>query len=1221
VNKGKLGINMVVHGGMFYLPVSLPSSLNSLSTWSGPTVAPIGPEGDLAGADGEEGFEEPMVEGPEPAEEHLAVDQGEEAAVARALPAAPVPSEEEKRTHRLTHLPYKAWCQACVAGKAKDNAHRRVKPREAGEPVLVELDYGFLRTEGVEDELSTVLVAIVPETGYGFAAKVGRKGNDPHAIKAICRWLDEAGLAGNPVELQTDAEASIQVVAREVATQRGSTAKTLTRVAPPGSHASQGAVERYWQTLQGQIRTLKLELESRSGMPLRADSPFTAWAFRHACWLCNRFLLRPGGKAPWTIIHGAQYDGQLMAFGQPCLARLTDALGIGRLEARWMPGVWLGRAAKNDCHVVLTANGIMEARSVKALEDPDRLRPELYNPEFFGGPVPLAPGAVAHQPVAVFRPEPAAGAEQAARQMLDPPDPYDSGPDPFWHSPGTSDTVAQGGGADVDTGVGRQGSGETDAVALAREEAGVGDTVPDVPEVMEQSGPSAAPSSLLAAASKRPLEPSPEAGSPTAKAKPTPSTLKRSLEGGEEVEAEGRLRELAQLRLMEEISSLCVQEEREPVLTTSFEFDPDTPVSSYVLQGYDRKQVLQAMSKEMQSIKSFDVFDEVRLDQLREGDRPIPCRWVITPKGDSLKARLVVQQVNTGEAMETFASTPTSATLKVALTIALSRGWSVFLADLTTAFLHAKLPEEERVVVRPPAPVLNPGHCWVLKRALYGLRKAPMYFQRHMKDVLGSLGMRCVTADSSMYVSDSNDLLMVLHVDDPLICGEEARIESFLAQLSEKVRLKRSGFLTCESWSKYLGMELRLSSPGGVYIRVPDKYWSDTVILAGLKHTSNGVDSPAATTKPQGKEDPELTAEEHALFRSLVGRLQWAVPMRPDLAFAVKECARAVAAPRASDLVAVRRVVRYLLRHGGKSLHLRPTEALDELKVYVDANWGGVAGAKDRRSTSGAVVLLGGSPVHFHSRTQSVTALSSCEAELYGLCSGSAEGLWIQALLSELSVPTSLVVYTDSGSALALLQKNGPGRLKHIEMRSLWVQESTKEGRFVVKKVLGTNNVSDIMTKALAPAEHLSQTARVGLVDCEVAESLCTLTFQCFSHRAPGAMVPDRAETPRANLSTGTGGTDFRKSLSQVPGLHLNVGSGSQTLHLKGGWKTQREHLALRSGSTQSEDAALRSSSTLSERVAGGSRTPSGHTAVQESCAMAQGKDPGNQGEWRESGC
>ena len=53
--------------------------------------------------------------------------QEEERAEGRAAcrkPEVHVPSLEEWRQHRLTHLPYRSWCPDCVAGKTVDDAHR-----------------------------------------------------------------------------------------------------------------------------------------------------------------------------------------------------------------------------------------------------------------------------------------------------------------------------------------------------------------------------------------------------------------------------------------------------------------------------------------------------------------------------------------------------------------------------------------------------------------------------------------------------------------------------------------------------------------------------------------------------------------------------------------------------------------------------------------------------------------------------------------------------------------------------------------------------------------------------------------------------------------------------------------------------------------------------------------------------------------------------------------
>ena len=43
---------------------------------------------------------------------------------ARPVHSAQPPSEEEIKSHNLTHLPYKDWCSACNMAKARPDAHR-----------------------------------------------------------------------------------------------------------------------------------------------------------------------------------------------------------------------------------------------------------------------------------------------------------------------------------------------------------------------------------------------------------------------------------------------------------------------------------------------------------------------------------------------------------------------------------------------------------------------------------------------------------------------------------------------------------------------------------------------------------------------------------------------------------------------------------------------------------------------------------------------------------------------------------------------------------------------------------------------------------------------------------------------------------------------------------------------------------------------------------------
>ena len=57
---------------------------------------------------------------------------GEEREVVKMLDPRQ-PSEEERRTHNLTHLPYRNWCEHCVKGRGREADHKQLKSQpEAG---------------------------------------------------------------------------------------------------------------------------------------------------------------------------------------------------------------------------------------------------------------------------------------------------------------------------------------------------------------------------------------------------------------------------------------------------------------------------------------------------------------------------------------------------------------------------------------------------------------------------------------------------------------------------------------------------------------------------------------------------------------------------------------------------------------------------------------------------------------------------------------------------------------------------------------------------------------------------------------------------------------------------------------------------------------------------------------------------------------------------------
>ena len=66
---------------------------------------------------------------------------------------------------------------------------------------------------------------------------------------------------------------------------------------------------------------------------------------------------------------------------------------------------------------------------------------------------------------------------------------------------------------------------------------------------------------------------------------------------------------------------------------------------------------------------------------------------------------------------------------------------------------------------------------------------------------------------------------------------------------------------------------------------------------------------------------------------------------------------------------------------------------------------------------------------------------------------------------------------TDSAAAKSFVSRRGLGRMRHLELRHLWLQREVGLGLVMVTKVAGEANLADAMTKFLNRkhlADHLN---------------------------------------------------------------------------------------------------------------------------------------------------
>ena len=100
--------------------------------------------------------------------------------------------------------------------------------------------------------------------------------------------------------------------------------------------------------------------------------------------------------------------------------------------------------------------------------------------------------------------------------------------------------------------------------------------------------------------------------------------------------------------------------------------------------------------------------------------------------------------------------------------------------------------------------------------------------------------------------------------------------------------------------------------------------------------------------------------------------------------------------------------------------------------------------------------------------TQSTVTLSSSEAELGGITKGASIGLGLQSVAKDLGLVWSLTVHSDATAAIGICRRKGLGKIRHLAVADLWVQDRVRAGDFKLAKVLGAQNPADILTKYVA---------------------------------------------------------------------------------------------------------------------------------------------------------
>ncbi|KAI7966272.1 hypothetical protein MJO29_002020 [Puccinia striiformis f. sp. tritici] len=478
-----------------------------------------------------------------------------------------------------------------------------------------------------------------------------------------------------------------------------------------------------------------------------------------------------------------------------------------------------------------------------------------------------------------------------------------------------------------------------------------------------------------------------------------------------------------------------------------------------------------AEQKEYQNMKDHDAW-LVRMKKAY--DSPIASTWAFRKKLGAnnevveFKARICAQgfrQTYGFDYHAKYAPTGKPASLRLLMSFAINNDLKIHQLDVRSAFLTC--PLEDKVTLLPPPGYEGPQNTvFELKKAVYGLRQAPLVWYKRLSTFLKSIQFNISVSDPCVFwraeSSGRPSTWIYIHVDDLVIISKDPLI--FKNEIEKEFAIKYMGdaeFL--------LGMNI---------IRKEDSVTINQLQYVERKLVQFNLQNEhlaSCPLDPKGKMNKATQEDQDALkklgynYRSIVGSLNYlSILTRPDISYAVSALSQFLESPGLSHYNAAIQVFRYI--SGTREMGLTfKKEKESELKAYVDADWGNCL--VTRRSVTGYVAMAGNHLLSWKSSKQDTVSLSSAEAEYKALSNLSREIIWISSLVNETQVlksPTQIMVYVDNKAAIDLANsetaQNG-FRTKHMDIRLHFVREHIQSKLLKLKYIKSNNNPADFLTK------------------------------------------------------------------------------------------------------------------------------------------------------------
>ena len=511
------------------------------------------------------------------------------------------------------------------------------------------------------------------------------------------------------------------------------------------------------------------------------------------------------------------------------------------------------------------------------------------------------------------------------------------------------------------------------------------------------------------------------------------------------------------------------------------------------LNGEHKEEYRKACLKELDKWKERGVMTPVDASTVPSGALVFRSQWVLRekhlPDGTvQYKARLVAcgnqEDPNSNILKASPVCTP-DAQRAVLAVIANDDFEYCGTADVTSAYTHVPVKEEQVFMKQPPMFDDGTGRVWSMNRYVYGLYDAARRWFEHASATLIAAHYKQSLTDQCVFVKcvGNNTIIITLHVDDMLIAAKTKQLfDEFTEHMSANYEIKIKPCV-----DQLLGITIHIDKATSTVTLGQQEYVEKMLAEFGFSDASP-VDTQALPPRqPSIKEGKNVESEVDAaddkpvdvkFLQRMSGSLRWlADHTRPDIKTALNIACRNIASHPAKAEKELKRILRYVKRTKDYGQVFKRTKEGIILTCFVDSDW--ASDPEDRVSVAGIAAFIGSSNVASESNKQDCIALSSAEAEYVAYCHALKIVMFHRQLLAELGYPQqTTTIYTDSASAKALAENPVVHkRTKHIDIRYHSIREHVKKGNIRFQYVRSADQIADLFTKPLPAASFFKHRA------------------------------------------------------------------------------------------------------------------------------------------------